>query len=428
MKSFLLHSLLVVFPFIFLSLWAKTSLEAYTVPLLSIITIVALLTINRKHKNSHKKELITAPLLTISVLLLISTTGNLESILFFLSYFLCFYLAFALSPEMVFVFSAAIMVWFLPDKTHLSFFPDSIKLGSLLLISPLAYFFGKAIAAKEQQDQRSQRIIADVAEIIATDGEELQEENVERLRDIVTQSRLTKIIILGFFLTAILWLNTSKTSAAGMTDENYSIETDIIGLPSDKSTLDQEEKQRTPKPQLPKTVGENYTITIGTGESTTEALSAKISEDIISFGILSATNPVIRTTNITITSPLGYQVFGSIDHPLQNNSNAIIPDTTCDTGQCSETIPAVWTNTLTYGFGYRCDDVVENNCDTEFREDNSFKQFADRKTREYPQTIMQSGKTTKNSQGEITYKLNISGTQAAGSYSNTVTYLAVPNF
>jgi len=428
MKSFLLHSLLVVFPFLFLSLWEKSTLDEYTVPFLSVITIAALFTINRKHKNSHKKELITAPLLTISVLLLISTTGNVDSILFFLFYFLCFYLAFALSPEMVFVFTTAVIAWFLPDKTNLSFFPESIKLGSLFLISPLAYFFGKAIAAKEQQEQRSQRIIADVAEIIATDGEDLQEENVERLRDIVNQSKLTKILIITFVLTGILSLNANSVKAAGMTDENYSIEADTIGLPSDKSVLDQEEKQRTPKPQLPKTVGENHTITIGTGDSITDAFAAKMSEDSISFGILSATNPIIRTTNITISSPIGYQVFGSANHPLQNTTNAVIPDTTCDNGQCSETIPAVWTNTLTYGFGYRCDDVDGRNCDVDFKEEASFKQFANLKTREYTQPIMHSGKATKSSESKITYKLNISGTQAPGSYSNTVTYLAVPNF
>lgn len=427
MKLFLLHSLLVLLPFLFLSLWEKTNLENYTVPFLSVITIIALLTINRTHKNSHKRELLTAPLLTISVLLLISTTGNVESVLFFLFYFLCFYLAFALSPAIVFIFTAAVILWFLPTNATISFFPESIKLGSLLLLSPLAYFFGKAIAAKEQQELRSQKIIADVAEIIATDGEELQEENIQRLHDIVTQSRFSKIFVLGFSLAGVLWLNVPAISAAGMTDENYSIEADTIGLPSDKSILDQEEKQRTPKPQLPKTIGKNYTVTIGTGEGTPEPFTATISEDIISFGILSATNPVIRETSITINSPLGFQVFGSTNHPLQNNTNAVIPDTTCDNGQCSETIPAVWTNTLTYGFGYRCDNIVGKYCDTDFTEQDSFKQFANLKTREYPQPIMHSGKKAKG-EGKITYKLNISGTQAAGSYSNTITYLAVPNF
>ena len=92
--------------------------------------------------------------------------------------------------------------------------------------------------------------------------------------------------------------------------------------------------------------------------------SFNVSQTIIDFGTLSATNPVTRTTNLTVINPSGgYTVLAYEDHPLLTTNGATINDTTCDNGACSDTLPALWTNTLTYGFGYRCDNLQENDCE-----------------------------------------------------------------
>lgn len=161
------------------------------------------------------------------------------------------------------------------------------------------------------------------------------------------------------------------------------------------------------------------------------AFKFTISETLIDFGILSATNPVSRTNNLTVSSrsPHGYSVTASENHPLLDPlTNALIPDTTCDNGSCSQSSSAVWTSILTYGFGYRCDNVNENDCESSFSDKTAYKQFADSSREETPETLMSGKNTARGREAQITYKVNISGAQPAGLYSNVITYIAAPTF
>ena len=169
--------------------------------------------------------------------------------------------------------------------------------------------------------------------------------------------------------------------------------------------------------------------------------SLSISNTLIDFGVLSPPNPVTRTTTLTIsnTKASSYQVTASENHQLiVNKTGAIIPDTTCDTGNCNQTRAGEWSNTLTYGFGYRCDvvSVTSNSStspscitgDTSFSSNKSyFKQFADASKKENSQVVVKGGKG-KSQKATVTYKVNISSSQATGNYTNAVTYVATPNF
>ena len=156
-----------------------------------------------------------------------------------------------------------------------------------------------------------------------------------------------------------------------------------------------------------------------------------ISNTLIDFGTLSPTNPVTRITTLTVnnTTASGYKVTASQNHQLQvPTTGAIIPDTTCDDGKCSEKKASKWDSTLTYGFGYRCD--ATNSCsadDLSFTDSTYFKQFSDNSKKEQAATIMSGGKGS-GQKGKVTYKVNISSSQPAGQYTNLVTYVAVPNF
>ena len=110
-----------------------------------------------------------------------------------------------------------------------------------------------------------------------------------------------------------------------------------------------------------------------------------------------------------------------------NASGALIPNTTCDDGACTTTTASTWTNTLTYGFGYRCDDVSGTNCPSSFTA-NKFKQFADNSKSQTPIAVMQGTNVGRSLQSTITYKVNVSATQVAGLYSNVITYVATPTF
>jgi hypothetical protein len=155
-----------------------------------------------------------------------------------------------------------------------------------------------------------------------------------------------------------------------------------------------------------------------------------ITNNVIDFGIMSPTTPILRTSLLTISngSAFGYQVTASQDHNLRvNGSGAEIPPTACgDSGpSCIPTSAGPWTNSLTYGFGYRCDNNTGTDCDTQFSNSTYYKPFA-----AYPSAVavMKGVTVGRNKVTQITYKLNISGSQQAGLYTNVVNYIATPTF
>lgn len=188
--------------------------------------------------------------------------------------------------------------------------------------------------------------------------------------------------------------------------------------------------------------GTNYKVRAGFQYiSSIIPFSFSISSLAIDFGSLSPTNAVTRSNTLTIDnqSAYGYRVTASENHQLLVPAiGALIPDTTCDAGTCDQTTASAWSSTLTYGFGYRCDSVsviyngvTSNGCvagDLSFYSNpDYFKQFSDNSKSETSQSVM-SGTSGRNQQATITYKVNISSTQAAGIYSNAITYIATPTY
>ncbi|MBA3724057.1 MAG: hypothetical protein H0W89_04165 [Candidatus Levybacteria bacterium] len=211
--------------------------------------------------------------------------------------------------------------------------------------------------------------------------------------------------------------------AALSSDLDYSIEFEELNTdipePTPKLNIIENEFKT-----LPAEITPTYSIT-----STNDTFSFSISQTAVDFGALTATNPVIRTSNILFSTPTyGSQIMAYANHPLMNTEKITIPDSTCDTGICSQTIPANWEDNLTYGFGFRCESASVEVCGKPFSASNSFKHFADTSANEFPQSIMLNQQGKQATSGKITYKVNISGTQQIAGYSNTVTYIAIPNF
>lgn len=156
-----------------------------------------------------------------------------------------------------------------------------------------------------------------------------------------------------------------------------------------------------------------------------------ITGNVVNFGILSASNPVTRTSTLTINnqSAGGYTVKAYENHQLLlPGAGQVIPDTTCDSGTCTDTTASPWTSSLTYGFGYRCDIVdATNYCPSDFSTSTNYKQFADLSKSENAVTLM-SGQSARSQRAQITYKANISATQPAGLYTNVITYIATPTY
>lgn len=214
------------------------------------------------------------------------------------------------------------------------------------------------------------------------------------------------IVLLGYLFIGLF---PPKASATTMSGDSYSI--DQQGVQIQPYVQDSPPpKDQTTKPYAQ---GTNYVV-----ETTApDAFSFDISAQHISFGTLQATNPVLRTLGLIINSASSYQILTAEDHPLRTDPQTIIPDTTCDNGSCSPVTEAPWINTLTYGFGYRLDSMA----------DAYFKPFPDLLRNQLLTSLIHE-LNADNHGLTITYKTNISGTQEPGSYSNTVTYIATPDF
>lgn len=161
--------------------------------------------------------------------------------------------------------------------------------------------------------------------------------------------------------------------------------------------------------------------------------SLTISSTRIDFGILEPNNPSDRTNTLTVSdtgeSSATYAVTANESNPLSLYSKeSTIPDTTCDNGLCTSTTSGPWVlssgESLTFGFGYRCDNVTGSECASGFTNATYFKQFSASPS---AQTVM-SGGSGNNQSVQITYRVNVSPSQAAGDYTNNITYIAIPTF
>ncbi len=173
-------------------------------------------------------------------------------------------------------------------------------------------------------------------------------------------------------------------------------------------------------PQSPKiTTAPTLQKKIVTPEEKISALY--FSQPYISFGFLVPGEPLIRSDIIKTqtTYEKGATVFITQNQALTSqDKNTIIPDTTCDTGSCSPSLASVWESPLTFGFGVRCENT---SCMSDFEQDQTYRPIS--ASGAYP--IF----TTHNQTTETTmyYKLNIASNQNPTPYSNTVTYILIPN-
>jgi hypothetical protein len=165
--------------------------------------------------------------------------------------------------------------------------------------------------------------------------------------------------------------------------------------------------------------------------------SFSVSGNEVDFGTIDPTNPVVRTHQLMVSpgSTSGYQVVAYQNHPLRED-DAFIPDTSCDDGKCSEKQASLWASSLTYGLGYRCDNDKQSGslCDNSFSQivdsrnrAQYFKDFADVSRKESASVILNRFSSNRAAGAKLTYKLNVPGTQAKGTYTNTFVLIAVPS-
>lgn len=106
---------------------------------------------------------------------------------------------FVFEPAITFVFVLGAILIFLPDALKDDVTGNLLKLGSLLLISPLAFFFGKEYrrndnqeetieALKERTKDSANTISEDIEEVIGDEKQNLKAEDVQKLNEVLEET------------------------------------------------------------------------------------------------------------------------------------------------------------------------------------------------------------------------------------------------
>ncbi len=227
------------------------------------------------------------------------------------------------------------------------------------------------------------------------------------------------------FSISVLFLNPIKVYAYTMSNDQLILQMGNINSSTRPQNAMPTESEVSGQNQV---LGNNYTISFGLSSNTKQSLTFNFSNPVIDFGPLSGINPITRTATFSITSLFPSEVMAQEDHELVNQNGDKIPDTTCDNGTCSEDSGSTWTSALTYGFGFRCDNLMGNLCASLFQTANTFSQFANQEKAEQEEILAKTNGSRIMQKGQITYELNISGTQPKGIYENTISYIAMPEY
>lgn len=155
--------------------------------------------------------------------------------------------------------------------------------------------------------------------------------------------------------------------------------------------------------------------------------SFTLSNFLIDFGMLTPGTPSTLTSTLTVSSggAGGYKVTAREKDYLKTSFGQSIPDTTCDAGTCTQATASVWSLGTTYGFGYN---MTGNDIPADFIDSTYFRHFANAGLGQSDQIVMSSSNVGRNRISTMTYKVNISGVQAAGQYQNTILFTATPSF
>ena len=156
--------------------------------------------------------------------------------------------------------------------------------------------------------------------------------------------------------------------------------------------------------------------------------SFQISNLDLNFGNLVPNVGSTLTNTLTISTPTahGYDILSIANNPLKTIGGGItIPDTKCDSSSCSESVSDVWTNNSTYGFGFNANG---DGTSSFFANSTYFRQFANNSAGETAKILMSESSPVEDHIATITYKVNISPAQTAGTYQNSINFIAVPKY
>ncbi|HEX8965604.1 MAG TPA: hypothetical protein VF820_04195 [Patescibacteria group bacterium] len=197
------HGVILVVSFIIVFIWKQTLLSDFTVQALGILVLAYMvISFIRSKRNPHAERFSSSSdifILNTAILLIIGITGNIYSPLFFLLYFLGFGITFIFEPVSVFIFALGTIAVFMPEAIKNGSIESFVRLGSILLISPLAYFFGREYQDRDKEEQiiesmeertkdAADTISKDIEHVLQEEKKVLKDKDIEKLNEILEET------------------------------------------------------------------------------------------------------------------------------------------------------------------------------------------------------------------------------------------------
>lgn len=225
------------------------------------------------------------------------------------------------------------------------------------------------------------------------------------------------LVVLAFIFFALI-----PSHAYSMENSSY-----ILDLDS-PDTKEAKPPEAPAAPPLEKGIirGNGFTARLSYDDETKAVpFSLTASQETINFGEIKPGEPVIRSHSLFVPAfSYGSQILAYETHALRSIDKSEIPNASCDNGNCTNILPDVWLSPLTYGFGYRCDNITAEGCETNTNKD-TYKRFSNLEVGETASFVLsQEGHETKS---VVSYKLNIPGNQKEQGYQTDIYYIGVPN-
>lgn len=222
----------------------------------------------------------------------------------------------------------------------------------------------------------------------------------------------------------LIFLHPLPAFADTMYGSGYKLETNLFNTFSKQKIIVQTDTNESSDSQTQNTESSSPQSTSNQNANVVKSsLSFSINPTELDFGILSAGEPIQRTLNTQASANNGLTLqIAESNSPISGNT--IIPDTTCDNGDCTPELASDWNSPLVYGFGYSCSSNIA--CEG-FKNEQSFKPIANLSQGAKPTSIF----TTygpENTATDLNFKINVSQTDAGKEYSSKVILYALPNY
>lgn len=172
----------------------QTPFFPYTPLVLAFIAVIAASYALFRKKRRKNQEILSGAnieifFILVTALLIVFYTGGIKSVLFFLTYFLLFGITFIFEPAMIILFLVCLIALFIPEALQDDIFGNMAKLSSLLLLAPIAFFFGREYKKRE----RLQKSIHEKTDTIIEDAQNLltlkdKNEKLKKTEEIITEA------------------------------------------------------------------------------------------------------------------------------------------------------------------------------------------------------------------------------------------------